>query len=89
MKTDGSVKQKTEGKEMTCKGIVKGSIVALEEGATLPDGALVEILLLAELAGALAPLDKRQAALNRILSLQLPVADWEQMEEEIIKGATE
>jgi len=74
---------------MTCKGIVKGSIVALEEGATLPDGALVEILLLAESSGALAPLDKRQAALNRILSLQLPVADWEQMEEEIIKGAIE
>lgn len=34
-------------------------------------------------------LENRHAALNRLLSLQLPVADWEQMEEEIIKGAME
>jgi hypothetical protein len=76
-------------KQMTCKGIVKGNVVVLEEGAKLPDGASVEILIRLLAEGALAPLDKRQAALNRILSLQLPVADWEQMEEEIIKGATE
>ena len=34
-------------------------------------------------------LEKRHAALNRLLSLQLPVDDWEQMEEEIINGAIE
>jgi hypothetical protein len=30
---------------------------------------------------------RRQAALASLLSLQAPVADWEQMEEEIIRGA--
>ena len=30
---------------MTCKGIVKGNIVVLEEGATLPDGATVMVTI--------------------------------------------
>jgi len=30
---------------------------------------------------------RRRAALQRLLSLEAPVADWEQMEEEIIQGA--
>ncbi|RLC64480.1 MAG: hypothetical protein DRI80_01260 [Chloroflexota bacterium] len=34
-----------------------------------------------------AALQRRRAALKRLLSLDAPVADWEQMEEEIIKGA--
>lgn len=29
---------------------------------------------------------RRQLALQRLLSLDAPVADWEQMEEEIIRG---
>lgn len=32
--------------------------------------------------------ERRQKALQRLLSLEAPVADWEQMEEEIIRGAT-
>jgi predicted DNA-binding antitoxin AbrB/MazE fold protein len=32
---------------------------------------------------------ERQEALERLLSLRLPVADWERMEEEIIRGAVE
>jgi predicted DNA-binding protein len=32
--------------------------------------------------------ERRRAALRRLLSLEAPVADWEQMEEEIIQGAT-
>lgn len=31
--------------------------------------------------------ERRQAALARLLALQAPVADWEQMEEEIHRGA--
>jgi len=31
---------------------------------------------------------RRRAALQRLLSLEAPVADWEQMEDEIIRGAT-
>lgn len=36
-----------------------------------------------------SPVNERQAALERLLALQLPVADWEQMEQEIIRGAVE
>ena len=32
---------------------------------------------------------RRQEALETLLSLDAPVADWEEMEEEIIRGATE
>jgi predicted DNA-binding antitoxin AbrB/MazE fold protein len=35
------------------------------------------------------PLRERQAALERLLSLQLPAADWEHMEQKIIRGAVE
>jgi predicted DNA-binding antitoxin AbrB/MazE fold protein len=35
------------------------------------------------------PVQERQAALERLLSLQLPVANWDQMEQEIIRGAVE
>jgi predicted DNA-binding protein len=34
-------------------------------------------------------LERRRAALESLLSLDAPVADWEQMEEEIIQGALE
>ena len=30
---------------------------------------------------------RRQAAVERLLALNAPVADWEQMEEEIVRGA--
>ena len=35
------------------------------------------------------PADDRQRALRRLISLQLPVADWDQMEQEIVRGAVE
>jgi predicted DNA-binding protein len=31
-------------------------------------------------------LDRRRAALESLLSLEAPVADWEHMEEEIVRG---
>lgn len=36
-----------------------------------------------------APVPERQSALERLLSLQLPVGEWDQMEQEIIRGAVE
>jgi len=36
-----------------------------------------------------SPVDARMAALQRLLSRELPVADWEQMEQEITRGAIE
>jgi len=32
-------------------------------------------------------LQRRRTALEKLLALEAPVADWDQMEEEIIKGA--
>lgn len=33
--------------------------------------------------------ERRQAALDKLLSLNAPVADWEEMEDEIIRGGLE
>lgn len=35
------------------------------------------------------PADVRQQALQRLVAMNLPVADWDQMEQEIIRGAIE
>ena len=35
------------------------------------------------------PADARHQALQRLLAMNLPVADWDQMEQEIIRGAIE
>jgi hypothetical protein len=32
--------------------------------------------------------ERRQEALRKLLALEAPVADWEQMENEILRGAT-
>ena len=36
-----------------------------------------------------SPADVRHQALQRLLAMNLPVADWDQMEQEIIRGAIE
>lgn len=38
---------------------------------------------------AAAPWPERKAALHRFLTVELPVADWQTMEDEIIRGAIE
>ena len=43
---------------------------------------------LSEMAAA-PPSHVRHEALQRMLTLNLPVADWEQMEQEIVRGAVE
>jgi hypothetical protein len=70
------------------KGKVVGKTVLLEQDAELPEGATVEVRLLTE--PVLAPASgERQKALQRLLSMDLPVADWERLEAEIIRGAVE
>ncbi len=69
------------------KGKVVGKVVVLEEGVELPEGAVVEVRLLSEPLSPSA--SERRRALQRLLSMNLPVSDWEQMEDEIIKGAIE
>jgi hypothetical protein len=34
-------------------------------------------------------LDRRRSALKQLLSLNAPVAEWPEMEQEIVRGATE
>jgi hypothetical protein len=72
-----------------------------ENGVLLPERALplrehekVEIVIHTTSPGRgdtslTPPADARTAALQRLLSLELPVADWEQMEQEVIRGAVE
>jgi predicted DNA-binding antitoxin AbrB/MazE fold protein len=72
-----------------------------ENGVLLPERALplkehekVQIVIHTIFPGRddspLTPsIDARMTALRRLLSLELPVADWEQMEEEITRGAVE
>ena len=73
---------------LSCKGTVVGKSVILEEGAELPDGAIVEVRLVSERDPS-ATDDERESALQRLLSLNLPVDDWEKMEDEIARGATD
>lgn len=70
------------------KGKVVGNSVILEDGAELPNGATVEVRLLTHPESPAAE-EERQHALQRLLSLDLPVGDWEKMEDEIARGATE
>ena len=72
-----------------------------ENGVLLPEQALplkehekVEIVIHRTFPGRedtplTPPVEVRMAALQRLLSLELPVADWEQMEQEITEGAVE
>lgn len=73
---------------LACKGKVVGKTVFLEEGSELPDGATVEVRLIPD-SLASPPSGDRLGALQRLLSLNLPVDDWEKMEDEIARGATE
>jgi hypothetical protein len=74
---------------MTVRGVVKGSIVILEDGTDLPEGTPVEVRALSEEEIRGPTPQQRQAALKRLLAMNLPVADWSDMEAEIIRGACE
>jgi hypothetical protein len=71
---------------LVCKGKIVDNTIVLDREIGLPNGTLVEVQLRLLTDGE--RLKKREEALQRMLSLQLPVSDWEQMEEEIIRGAS-
>jgi hypothetical protein len=73
---------------LPCRGKVVGGTVLLEAGAELPEGATVEVRCVPERASTTS-VEERQRALQRLLSLNLPVDDWEKMEQEITQGAVE
>ncbi len=67
------------------KGQVHGQTIVLEHPLNLPDGTPVEVEV--HLLTSAETQAQREQALQRILSMQLPVGDWEEMEDEIIRGA--
>jgi predicted component of type VI protein secretion system len=69
------------------QGRVVGRTIVLESELGLPDGAPVEVEIRFHLPAE--TIVQRQQALQRLLSMNLPVADWEQMEQETIQGAIE
>jgi hypothetical protein len=72
---------------LTCRGQVVGKTIVLESELGLPDGAQVEVEIRLHLPAE--TLAQRQQALQRLFSMNLPVANWEQMEQETIRGAIE
>jgi hypothetical protein len=74
---------------MTAKGIVRGNVVVLEKGVALPEGTPVEVHVLNDPERRVPSQAERDAALKDLVAMSLPVAGWEQMEQEIIRGATE
>jgi len=64
---------------------VVGKTILLESEVGLPDGAHVEVEI--RFQPSAETVAKRQQALQRLLAMNLPVADWEQMEQEIVQGA--
>lgn len=72
---------------LICRGQVVGKTIVLESEVGLPDGAQVEVEI--RLHQPSETTEQRQYALQRLLAMNLPVADWEQMEQETIRGAIE
>ena len=72
---------------LVCRGQVVGKAIILESELGLPEGAPVEVEI--RFQPPAKSLAQRQQALQRLFSMNLPVADWEQMEQETILGAVE
>lgn len=64
-----------------------GKTIVLDSELGLPDGAPVEVEV--RIQPASSDHEHRERALQRLLSMNLPVADWQQMEEETIQGSVE
>lgn len=79
---------------LTVAAIYENGVLFPERALPLKEHEKVEIVIhktASEQSDAplTPPIDARMAALQRLLSLELPVADWEQMEQEISRGAVE
>jgi hypothetical protein len=82
------------GMTLTVAAIYENGVLLPERALPLKEHEKVEIVIHTVSPGCgdtslTPPLDARMAALQRLLTLELPVADWEQMEQEITRGAFE
>jgi predicted DNA-binding antitoxin AbrB/MazE fold protein len=73
---------------LTVEATYENGVFKPAEPLPLAERQRVELVIRAQQA-AETPLDERQQALQRMLALRLPVADWEHMEQEIVRGAVE
>jgi len=67
------------------RGRISGKITHLDTETNLPEGAPIEVEI--HYAPPPLPYEKRQEILQRLFSMELPVAEWEQMEQEMVRGA--
>jgi predicted DNA-binding antitoxin AbrB/MazE fold protein len=77
---------------ITVEATYEGGVLKPARPLPLAEHAQVEVTIqtprdAGDEPAALSP--EKQAALQRFLSLELPVADWPTMEDEIIRGAIE
>jgi predicted DNA-binding antitoxin AbrB/MazE fold protein len=76
---------------LTIEAIYENGVLRPAQALPLKEHQKVAIVIHAP-AGApvdMSPADTRMEALQRLLAMGLPVADWEQMEQEITQGALE
>lgn len=78
---------------ITVEATYEDGTLKLDEPLPLKERQRVEIVIRTPLdlpsTGPGASVEEREEALRRLFSLQLPVADWDEMEQEIIRGAVE
>jgi len=74
---------------ITVEAIYENGVLKPAQPLPLHEHDKVDVVIYLPAAAAPPSVTERQAALQRLLSQELPVADWEQMEEEILRGATE
>ncbi len=72
---------------LVCKGRIIGKTIVLESETGLPEGVPVEVEI--HFREPESAIEERLRALQELFSMNLPVADWEQMERETIQGAIE
>lgn len=74
---------------LTIEATYENGVLRPAQPLPLKEHARVEVVIHAPPADAEPPTPEalRQAALKELLAMQLPVADWEQMEREIVRGA--
>jgi predicted DNA-binding antitoxin AbrB/MazE fold protein len=73
---------------LTVEATYENGVLKPSEPLPLAEQQRVELVIRTQVAAA-PPLGERQQALQRLLALRLPVADWDQMEQEIVRGAVE
>lgn len=80
--------------KITVEAVYENGVLKPARPLPLKEREKVEILIRTPAAGpgerpTVAPESQRQEALARLLTYQLPVTSWDEMEQEIVRGATE